>query len=70
MKRVIELFDVASDVAVSICWPDEGEAQVRFTTPAGKNVHTLPASAVQLAARVSADPLVLERAGARRLTNC
>jgi hypothetical protein len=70
VKRIIELFDESSEVSVSICWPDEGEPQVRFTTPAGKNVHMLPASTVRLAAKVASDPWVLERAGLTPLPNC
>lgn len=64
MKRIIEMFDVTSETAVRIAWPDSGEAVVSFMGDTGKTCNSVPASVVQLAASVVADPRVLVRAEA------
>lgn len=60
-RRVVEMFDVTSETAVRIIWPEEGEPEVRFLTLGGKSLHCLPASVVTLAASVLRDPGTLER---------
>lgn len=60
--RTVELFDVMSETAVRIVWPEDGaEPEVRFLTIGGKSLHVLTAGAVQLAASVLRDPTVLDR---------
>jgi hypothetical protein len=60
-KRVVEMLDTSSEVAVRIVWMDEAEPEVRFLTMHGKSLHVLPAGAVRLAAAVLNDPAILER---------
>jgi hypothetical protein len=60
VKRVVEMFDVESEMAVRIAWPDDdSEAQVSFMGDTGSGCSTIPASVVQLAASVAANPSVL-----------
>lgn len=67
MKRVIEMFDVESEMAVRIAWPDSGEPTVSFMHDTGKACNVVPASVVQLAASVSINPELLTKQDATAL---